>query len=70
MSIGSDRMPRVVTRNNKKYYRMIVTGKRYHIPLEKLDYANKHGITEMAIRNRLRYGWTIERAVTEGIIDD
>lgn len=48
---------------------MIVTGKRYHIPLEKLDYANKHGITEMAIRNRLRYGWTIERAVTEGIID-
>lgn len=70
MSIGSDRMRNVVKVHGKKRYLMVIQGKMHYIPLDKLEYALEHGITKGAIRNRLNYGWTIERAVTEGIIDD
>lgn len=63
-------MRNVVKVHGKKRYLMVIQGKMHYIPLDKLEYAIEHGITKGAIRNRLKDGWTIERAVTEGIIDE
>ncbi|MDU0433891.1 hypothetical protein QVA48_01535 [Staphylococcus haemolyticus] len=63
-------MRNVVKVHGKKYYVMIIQGKLHYVPLDKLEYANEHGITKTAIRNRLNYGWTIKKACTEGIIDE
>lgn len=61
---------RTFKRYGKRYHRMTIGSKTYNIPIELLEYALSHGITKMAIRNRLRYGWNLKKACTEGIIDD
>ncbi|PTK25019.1 hypothetical protein BUZ54_07585 [Staphylococcus hominis] len=63
-------MRNVVKVHGKKRYLMVIQGKMHYIPLDKLEYAVEHGVTKGTIRDRLRRGWTIKRAVTEGIIDD
>lgn len=62
--------PPIIKRYGRKYYQMTVDSEPYNIPIALLEYATTHGVTKTTIRNRLRYGWTIKKACTEGIIND